>query len=309
MSTSIRSGRAAIGVDVGGTYIKIIAFSPAGQVLHRERRPAHRANGPEAVLDACLTAVDEAVRVVALDPAGASVGVAVPGVIDDAHGVVVEATNLGWRDVPIRAAVEGHVPGPIWVGHDVFAGSVAEFRHGAGAEATEGLFLPIGTGIAAAVLIGGRPYRKEGLAGELGHLDTGHAEPCSCGLTGCLEAIASAAAITRRYSIRSGRPASGAAEVADLARHGDATATAVWDDAVSALAFALSWATGILAPDVIVVGGGLAGAGVALLDPLRERLAARLTYQRAPRLALAQHGDWAGAVGAAVLGADASESR
>src|SRR5579875_1692840 len=199
---------------------------------------------------------------------------------------------------------EGALGRPVAFGHH--ARALAELRLGAlsgRSGAVDAAFVPIGTGVAAALVLGGRLHAAGGLAGEIGHVDVGHGEPCVCGHTGCLEAVASAAAIARRYEARTGR-AAGSGQVARLVAAGDPEAVAVWDDAIAGLVIALRWLAAVVAPEIIVIGGGLAQAGPALLDPLQARLDAALTYQRRPRLVPARLGADAGALGAALLAAD-----
>jgi glucokinase len=161
------------------------------------------------------------------------------------------------------------------------------------------LFLPIGTGIAGAMFVHGQlvhhPY-----AGEIGHVYAGFDEPCACGATGCLEAVASGAAICRRYERRSGSKVS-AQELIERAEAGDRAAAAVWGDALDALARVLTSYVSLLAPQRIVVGGGVSRAGERLLEPLRTRLRQRLVWQQEPELVAAVLGDEAGSLGAGLL--------
>jgi glucokinase len=144
--------------------------------------------------------------------------------------------------------------------------------------------------------------RGLGYAGELGHVVVEpDGDPCACGSRGCLETMASAAAIEAGYRARSGRAVDGAAGVARLVVQGDPVAVAVWDRAVDALAAALATFTTLLAPGLIVIGGGLAEAGGLLLDPLRARLSEQLTFQRRPEVVRAELGDEAGCLGAGIL--------
>jgi glucokinase len=112
--------------------------------------------------------------------------------------------------------------------------------------------------------------------------------------------VASAGAIARRYAAATGTTPAGAREVIALAADGDAVARRIWDDALDALALALAQLTAILAPEAIVIGGGLSRAGAVLFDELRARLAARLSFHRMPSLLPAQLGDDAGLLGAAL---------
>jgi glucokinase len=232
-------------------------------------------------------------------------GVVVPGLVDEMRGAGLYSVNLGWRDLPIRDPVASLLGVPTVVGHDVRAGLLAETRLGAARGARHALFLPVGTGIAGALLLDGAVIRADGRAGELGHLVIDPAGPaCGCGATGCLEVIASAAAIEREYAARTRRTVA-AEEVAVRAAAGDPDANAVWARAVAALAQAIVVTVTITGVDLVLIGGGLAESGAALLDPLRADVASRLTFQRPPRLEQAALGERAGCLGAACLAWDA----
>ena len=143
------------------------------------------------------------------------------------------------------------------------------------------------------------------LDGEIGHVDVGHGERCICGGRGCVEAVASAAAIARRYAAVSGRPVAGAREVAERMVAGDPTARRIWNEATEALALALAWISVVLAPQAIVVGGGLARSGSLLFEPLGQALGRHLGVVRRPQLVPASLQDDAGFLGAALLAWDA----
>lgn len=293
-------------IDVGGTTVKSGVLVDGSRLLRRTATPSPTTQETDGtdVLDLVAELVDD----LATHGDVAAVGVVVPGIVDDAAGIGVHSANLGWRDVPFRDAIARRVRLPVAFGHDVRAGALAEARLGGGRGHRDVMFVPVGTGIAAGLVLAGRPYDGGGWAGEIGHVDVGHDEPCECGLTGCLEALSSGAAIARRFIARAGREVAGADEVAVLARAGHPVAAAVWTEAVDALAYALAWSVGLLAPQVIVVGGGLALAGDQLLVPLRANMAARLSFQRVPPLRVAELGDRAGCIGAGLLAMDLLES-
>jgi glucokinase len=225
--------------------------------------------------------------------------VVVPGIVHD--GVGVFSANLGWRDFPFRPALASAVGLPVAFGHDVAAGGLAEQRLGAARGYQDVVVMPIGTGIAGAVIMDGALRTGGGYAGEIGHVDVGHGLPCGCGLTGCMEAMASSAAIARRYTEKTGRSVPGAAEVLHAVAEGDAVAIEVWDDALDALARGIRVLATLLGPEVVVLGGGLAMAGEELLAPLTKRLTSLLSFQRRPELRLAELGDEAGCLGAGLL--------
>lgn len=289
-----------IALDVGGTSLKGALLDRAMFPVASLRRPTPRIHGPEAVVEAIRDALRElSARAASHGARPVAAGVVVPGIVDERAQRAVYSATLGWRDLPLAALLAESAALPVTLGHDVRAGGIAEARLGAARDVREALFLPIGTGISAAVLVDGRPVHPSAYAGEAGHLVV---EPggraCACGARGCLESIASAAAIGAAYTERTGRTVDGASEVAALVARADAVARAVWDEAVAALATGLAALTSILAPERVVIGGGLSEAGDLLLDPLRAALVRRLTFQRRPQLVRASLGAAAGCLGA-----------
>lgn len=291
-----------IAIDVGGTAIEAALVDERGGMLSPTSTPTVRNRAADDVVGQVTEIVRNSEAVAAeRGRTPLAVGVAVLGLVDDEAGVAVLSANLGWRDVPIRALIEKTTTLPVAFGHDVRAGGLAEAVLGAGQGVWDHLFLAIGTGVAAAIVLDGRPYVGTGYAGEIGHIVVdAEGTECGCGGRGCLESIASASAIARRYARRTGTNVA-AAEVAARAAAGDPQAVAVWDEAVDALAVGLAAYVSLLAPQRVVVGGGLAGAGDQLLEPLRARLAERLSFQRTPELLAAALGEQAGCLGAGLL--------
>jgi glucokinase len=287
-------------VDIGGTAIKAALVAEDLRVVHTLRTSTRRVDGVVDVVH-IVELIDE-LRTTAGESPVCGVGVAAPGIIDERLGIARNAVNLGWRDLPLREQLSDAAGMPVALGHDVRTGGLAEFTVGAATGVRNAMFVPIGTGIAAAVLVDGHRLDADGYAGEIGHVvvDPGGAV-CGCGVRGCLETLASAASIARRYAEATGRPTNRAAEVAEAVRAGDAAAVRVWQDAVDALATAITTAITLLAPEVIAIGGGLAESGDTLLEPLRTALDGRTTFQRLPRLVRATLGDNAGCIGAALL--------
>jgi len=303
--TGMQAGVGRVGcVDVGGTVIKSGVLEGSELVLSGETpTPPPGDDIGARVVDAVVAVVGD---LVATAGPLEAVGVVVPGVVDVEAGTGVWSANLGWRDVPFRRLLQDRLGIPVAFGHDVRTGGLAESRLGAAAGRRDVAFLALGTGIAAALVIDGVVLERPRPHSEIGHVDVGHSELCVCGLRGCLEAVASAAAVGRRYADRSGTPRT-AAEVAGLVRAGDEVAVAVWTDAVDGLARAIAWLAALLAPDVVVVGGGLANAGATLFDPLRVAVGQRLSYHHRPLVVPATLGDRAGCVGAGLLAQDLLE--
>ncbi|MFC4018805.1 ROK family protein [Micromonospora sp. GCM10011542] len=304
--------RVVVALDVGGTGMKCALVRPDGVVVHTERHPTGASRGPVAVVETILDVAEGLAgkaRADGLDPV--ALGVAVPGVVDEARGVAVWSANVGFRDVPLRDLAVARLGLPTALGHDVRVGGLAEARLGAGRGAGHVLFVAIGTGIAAAhVVDGSATVGAHGAAGEIGHILVRPDGPrCGCGRPGCLEAVASASAIGRRYADLAGSSGAAAevtaAEVAERAAAGEPLAVQAWREAVEALADGLATGQALFDVATIVLGGGLAQAGDRLLVPLRAALHERMTFHREPRLVAAALGDEAGCLGAALLALDA----
>ncbi|MGC4877083.1 ROK family protein [Micromonospora sp. DT43] len=323
------SGRVVVALDVGGTGMKCALVRPDGVVVHTERHPTDAARGPAAVVDTILDVAEGLAATARADGhTPVAIGIAVPGVVDEARGVAVWSANVGFRDVPLRDLAVARLGLPTALGHDVRVGGLAEARLGAGRGADHVLFVAIGTGIAAAHVVDGvAGVGAHGAAGEIGHIMVRPDGPrCGCGRPGCLEAVASAAAIGRRYAELADHGRAGAASstpaaeqtsgaavtaavVAERAAAGEPLAARVWQEAVDALADGLATGQALFDVSTIVLGGGLAQAGDGLLGPLRTALHERMTFHREPRLVAAALGDEAGCLGAALLALDAAGVR
>ena len=293
-------------VDVGGTRIKSALVDASLRPLVELSRPT-----PAGLADRFGPTVEGIVRDLVEAGRGADVtvrgcGIVVPGLVDEDTGTGLLAVNLGWRDIPIAAPVREALAMPVRLGHDVRAGLLAESRVGAARGIPNVLFLPIGTGIAGALLVDGHVLSASGYAGELGHVvvEPGGAR-CACGGWGCLETVSSGSAIRRRYREVTGDDV-GADVVADRAAGGDPAAAQVWQGAVTGLARAVATTVTMTGAELVLVGGGVAESGERLLGPLRVELASLLTFQRVPRIQRAQLGDRAGCIGAACLAWDAA---
>ncbi|MGW1724857.1 ROK family protein [Streptomyces sp. NPDC002306] len=301
--------RHVIALDVGGTGMKAALIGAEGRLLHRARRATGRERGPDAVVDGIL---DFAAELRAhgerqLGEPAAAAGVAVPGIVDETHGIAAYAANLGWRDVPLRDLLGRRLDGiPVALGHDVRTGGLAEGRIGAGRGADRFLFVPLGTGIAGAIGLDGRVEAgAHGFAGEIGHIVVRPGgSPCPCGQHGCLERYASAAAVSEAWAAACGDPAADAADCAKAVTSGDPNAVRVWRDAVDALADGLVTALTLLDPGTLIIGGGLAEAGETLFSPLRDAVRRRVTFQKLPSIVPAALGDTAGCLGAGLLAWD-----
>jgi glucokinase len=298
---SIGEGAPVLAFDVGGTDIKSALFAADGTVLGLRRTPTPIRDGDRTpgILDSVETLARD-LRAAHPDVAPRAVGLVVPGIVDAAAGIGVFASNMGWRDAPLRDLAQARLGLPVAFDHDVRAASWAEHRLGAARDYDDAVILVIGTGIAGAMLIDGDSYTAGGYAGEIGHSPIADGPICPCGARGCLEAVASAGAIARRYREATGVDPDGAKGVIARAASGDQVAAQIWDSALDALTLSLAQLTAVVAPQAVVIGGGLSHAGDALFDELRTRLAARLSFHRLPALVPAQLSGDAGLLGAAL---------
>ena len=302
-----------IALDVGGTGMKAALVAQDGTLLHEERRPTGREHGTDEVVAGILAFAahlrDEGLR--RYGTAAAAAGVVVPGTVDQERGIAVFSANLGWRDLPIRQLLGERLsdhgePLPVVLGHDVRTGAYAEGRIGAGKGADRFFFVALGTGIAGGYGIDGRiDPGAHGNGGEIGHIVVRPGgPPCGCGARGCLETVASAAAVTRAWAEASGDPEADAADCARAVEAGDKRAQQVWADAIAALADGLIVVQSLLDPRTVILGGGLAEAGETLFTPLRAALRERITFQVPPTLVPAMLKDTAGCLGAGLLAWD-----
>ena len=290
-----------VAVDVGGTEIKSALVDSDFNVIETATAPTPKADttGVETVkaISAIVAEFGKTQKVEA-------VGLAVPGALDEPAGTSRWSGNLQWKNLPIRKLLEDAVKIPVAFGHDVRTAAVAELRSGAAKGARNAIFIPVGTGIAAAFIIDGEIRSADGYAGEIGHIDVNGKYPCVCGKTGCLEAASSTLAISKAYESQSGKSGTTTEEIYKLVVTGDTLATLVWNDAMSAMARACETLITLLAPEVIVFGGGLSNAGKTFLKPIRDYLDVSLTFQRMPRLEIAHYGAKAGTIGCAMLAFD-----
>ena len=282
-------GRVRVGVDIGGSKVAVLVVAADDSVLARRSVSAASAEPDEAIAQIASVIRD------AVDEAGATmadvvaIGLGVPGRVDRATGDVTFAVNLGWQHLPLGQRLEAALGIPCVVENDVRAAAVGLHREQAFSRVDDLIFLAIGTGISAGVILDGRLHRGvRGLAGEIGHvvLDPDGA-PCACGLTGCFETIAGGAGIAHaaRAALEAGEATSlvagedgsaadpSAADVFAAAESGDPLATRLVDAAAAAIARMTHEL--VLAYDVeqVVIGGGISRAGTPLLDRIRNGLA------------------------------------
>lgn len=307
-----------VGVDLGGTSIRLILLDEAGQIVKRALHPTMPRGGPEAVISSIEAGIRELTSHRAELCVG-GVGVAAAGQIHPDTGAVVYSPNLGWRDVPIRARLEAALGVPVWVENDVRGAAWGEFRQGAGRGCRNLVAVFVGTGIGIGVIIEGRLLRGAGnVAGEIGHtVIQPDGIPCVCGNRGCLETYASGAGFVHRLerAIAEGKPTAliqetggdpsrlTAAQVEEAARRGDGVARAIWEEGTQLLGVALGNVVTLFNPERLILGGGVVESCPTLLPEVGaslHRTEAMLARQRV-EIRQGELGTWAGAMGVGLL--------
>ncbi len=307
------------GIDLGGTFVKCGITDRKGKILLKDSFPTGRERPHEEIaadMAACVLKLSEKLGVKV-----EAAGIGSPGTVDSARGVIVYSNNIKWKDVPLGGAVERALGVPVFVTNDANAAALGECRCGAGSDYSDVVLVTLGTGVGGGIVLGGKLFEGGKSAGaEIGHtvIRMG-GERCTCGRRGCLEAYASATALVRdtvramkkhpeslMNEIAGGKEPDGRTAFLALER-GDRTARRVVNGYIRALAEGLANLANVFRPQAILLGGGICGAGDALLVPLRRRFNALLYggSDYAPvLLKTATLGNDAGLCGAAMFAAD-----
>jgi glucokinase len=300
-----RSPSRHLGLDLGGTNIKWVVLDRDGEAwraIDREQVPTPARNDPDAVVGRLASLGSE---VVERHPAIATVGIGVPGLYDPVAGTVRLLVNFPgpWAGRPIAREVGAALGLPVALLNDARAFGLAEHRLGAGRGVSTMVGLTLGTGVGGCVVVDGRLLlNHDGAVGEIGHQTIEPDGPwCNCGNRGCLEAFARADQVAAACGTAT------AEEAVERARAGDARAIEGLAELGRYLGIGIGNTVAILAPDRVVIGGGV-GAATDLLRgsieaELRRRV--RITSLDLVEIVPAELGTWAGAIGAAIHGAEA----
>ena len=293
-----------IGIDVGGTFGRgirgAVVDGTASRVAGKEAVTPRTSQ--EELIEALITMASRLADVAQRDGAPASaLGLAVPGLVDEARGVVYRSPNLKLQDVELGRILQDRLRLPVFLVHDATAGALAEYATGVGRNVSDMLLVVMGLGVGSAVISGGRVLRgAHGAAGEIGHISLDPAGMiCGCGGRGCVETFASETAIARRYTLAA-KEAILAEEVIARATTGDAAAARVWNDALGALATVMATAVALVDCELVVLSGTM-GIPSGALAPLGALLAKRINLVHLPRVEVGELGDNAALVGAAAV--------
>lgn len=293
-----------LGVDLGGTLVKLALVNEHGKIL--DRTQVATVKDPRALVRSLRVAVEKWMLRPLL---GAGIGVA--GDVDPAKGVVRFSANLGWANVKLADLFRrAKFPAPVVVDNDATAAAWGASHLELGGRSKNLVVLTLGTGVGGGLVFDGRLYRgATGTAGEVGHMTVEEGgDRCACGSRGCLEAYVGGAAMVRwarsAYEKRGRVPGPLDPKILeDRARAGDPVAKDVWRRASRALGTALTSLVNLLNPDTILLTGGLAkGAPLFLPDALkRMKQGAFKTPAQAVRVVIAKHPTDLGVAGAALL--------
>ena len=313
-----RKMKYAIGVDMGGTAVKIGAFGPDGSMLDKTVIPTKPERGKDRVFDDIASAVRGLAEKNALCLADCGIGIGFPGAVDR-NGHANAAVDLKMFDIcpgrELSSRLNGH---PVAAENDANAAAIGEMWQGGGKGFSDLILITIGTGIGSGVIIDKKiVHGAHGLAGEIGHIqiDPDETEYCNCGGRGCLDQIASATGIVRiakrflarndSFSMLREMENFTAKAVADAAKRGDAPALESLTYCMDRMGKMIAAVGNVIDPEAVVIGGGVSKAGPFLVDLIFE------CYKKYPTLTtsypvfrLAELSEDAGMYGAAFLGSN-----
>jgi len=281
----------SIGVDMGGTNLRIAAISTEGQLLEKITTGVKLALGRDYVIGEMCDAILHLTERYRSVGRFLGVGIGVPGIIDVEAGMMRKSANLpGWSDYPVRDEIESRLGARVFLDNDANVAALGEKWLGAARDADDMAMITLGTGIGGAIILNGKIfYGMSGMAGEFGHVTIEPSGvPCGCGNRGCAERYASATAVVRmaREAIAGGDapelakaarsdPDFSAKSVYDLAMKGDASAQRIFTRFGEALGILLADLVNVLDLDMFVIGGGVVSAWDAfaarMFSELRER--------------------------------------
>src|SRR6516162_7107814 len=312
-----RSVTLAIGVDVGGTKVAAGVVDEHGQIIAKLKRST-----PAASPLRTEQAIADVVTELLAGRQVAAIGLGAAGFVDGERATMLFAPNLAWRDEPLKQRVEERIGRGVVVENDANASAWAEARFGAARGYRDVMLVAVGTGIGAAIIIGGELYRgRWGIAGEPGHVRVvPDGRLCGCGNRGCWEQYASGNALVAEAREFARRTPVGAMrllqlgggvpegisgpEITRAATEGDPAALRCFQIVGGWLGQGLADLAAILDPACFVIGGGVSEAGELLLDPARTSFERALTgrgHRPFAEIRVAQLGENAGIVGAADL--------
>lgn len=313
-------GKNRIGIDVGGTNVKIALVDEKGKIKYSNSVPTRAEMGYEYTVNNIKQAIYDLLKETKFEPKNIEgIGFGFPGQVDYKSGIVRLAPNIpGWVDVPIAKLIEDEFHIPTRVDNDVRCAALGELNFGAGKGCENLICITVGTGIGSGLIVNGKLVRgASNAAGEIGHikLQMNDGPICGCGDTGCLEAFASGPSIVAMAEdyIRGGKSTKFREMansnpitpyiVCEAAKAGDPVAKRIFTIMGEYIGIGMASVVNLLNPEKIIVGGGVADAGEILMTPLKETLKKRAMKiaGEAVEVVPAQLGNTAGVIGASLL--------
>jgi glucokinase len=273
-----------VGVDLGGTSVKVGICNENGKLIHQSEGPTDSEAGADAVAENIAKYVRNIVTMSDYDwDQVAGIGAGIAGFLDIEEGIVKLSGNLGWHNVPIKKMLEEKLGKTVKIDNDANVAALGEAWGGAGAGISNLVCYTLGTGVGGGIIIHSQIYQgSAGVAGELGHISIVpdlEAILCGCGQMGCLETVSSATGIIRmaKDAVERGDKTSlslvetiQAKEVFDAAKLGDEVALRIVNRAAYYLGKSMATLAVVLNPQRFIVGGGVSKAGEILFEPVRE---------------------------------------
>ena len=308
----------AIGIDFGGTSVKVALIHGSKIVAHGEPVPTQQYAGPTPLLEALGERIINLSRTASQHGEDKPpIGIGLPGLVDSVNGIVHELTNVpGWHEVPLQDVLSDRFERAVILENDANAMAYGEYRYGAAKSGRNVICVTLGTGVGGGLILDGRVYRGSQLAaGEIGHLSIDYrGVPSPFGNLGGLETYVGNQRIIERAELgyqRSGQqgptpltPRS----LAEAANSGCAIAKEIWNEVGIQIGAGLASSVWLLNPDTIVIGGGVAAAGHLVFDPIIHTIRSRTAPVIHQSLAIvpAELGNEAGMIGCAALALEAA---
>lgn len=302
-----------IGIDLGGTAIKFGLFGLAGQLLEKWQIPTDTSEEGKYILNNIAASLKEKLDKLQINISIVKgIGMGVPGLVTR-DGYIMAAVNLGWINVSAAQELSELIGIPVKVSNDANAAALGEMWQGSGRGYKNLVMITLGTGIGGGVIIEEKIVSgMYGAAGEFGHIPVVYDETeyCRCGRKGCLEQVASAKGIVKEakrllkestsFSILREKEHISSHLIYEAAKAGDMIAIQAVERAGKFLGMAMAMITGVLDPEIFIVGGGVSSAGQYLIDIINKYYKENVLYAcRNTKITLAELGNDAGIYGAA----------
>lgn len=309
-----------IGIDLGGTNIAVGIVDEQGNIMYEKSCVTRVEKEPEEIVSDMVNLILSVLEEFHMELKEIkAVGIGIPGLADN-NGRVINCVNLGWKNVPLRELLESKLHKPIYIDNDATVAALAEYERGSMKNCKSGIMLTLGTGIGGGIVLNGEVYSGfNGVGSELGHVVVGeNFYTCNCGRNGCLETFASSTAIIKHTKKMIGEMKENttiidkvegdlnninAKIIFECAKEGDKIANLAVGRLVKYLSIGIFNIVNFMDPEVIALGGGVAGAGQYLLDMVINEAMPNRLFDKLPmgRIVLAELGNEAGIIGAAMI--------